>query len=184
MSLSKFSTLGSGLLLLGSYAGMLPTTTTAQPISGLPVYQQQDVADTTDLNIANQTIDSQAPFYGWNAPHSFQPWDVQEGAGGFSVNASVYGEQYVFQVSNITSQGNPLVYIAPQGGQFINYTAKQTSNTGTFQKILVIFMENMEWAWTESDPNWQTVSELGMTFTNYRYVKQQPHLQSTQQHQE
>lgn len=169
--MSSSTTSAASLALLGLSSGLLllstPSTVYAQ--GPLPVFEQQQVADTTDLDVANQTIDSQAPYYGWEAPHSFQPWDVQEGAGGYSVNASVYGSQYIFQVSNQSSQGNPLVYIAPGDGSgtFLNTTAKQTSNTGTFQKIVVIFMENMEWAWTESDPNWQTVSELGMTFTNY-----------------
>lgn len=59
---------------------------------------------------------------------------------------SVYGDHYKFGVDyskNSTTHGKTysLITIDPINGDQIDYTPRQTNNTGTFQKILIIWME-------------------------------------------
>lgn len=158
--------LGAVLLMIGHQSG----------VNGqLTVPQQQAAADASVLPPVGQTIDSQAPYYGWSAPKTFQPWSVNTSAVGGVPAPFVYGPTYVFTVNtSVTSTSGgttyPYILINPANGASIDYTPRRTANTGTFQKILIIWMENQDWTWTESDSNWRQVSELGLTMTNYSAI--------------
>jgi hypothetical protein len=85
-----------------------------------------------------------------SAPKTFQPWSVNTSAVGGVPAPFVYGPTYVFTVNtSVTSTSGgtsyPYILINPANGASIDYTPRRTANTGTFQKILIIWMENQDW---------------------------------------